>query len=556
MPRQRESTRYCCNDRAFLCTGCCDAAHAGLPFAHTFVSARKALMQGWFAAQPTPTLAPSADQSASSSAPCARLPPAAAGPSYSAQRVPTSRDDSAALAHILRGKEGGARTRQLEAGSAWLDRLDLGFDIDDIIADLAADDAATVPGGARAFHGGGDSTDDAGVVPQGQAATAAASAMAAAAAPSTLRPQSSDEFLAALGFDFAVPTMPGDTPAAAQALASASAPTAAAAAATSMPQQAAALQHAQQLALQQQCAAKQAAQQRLAQQHQHQHAHLLQKLAMPPQPLSLLPLQQQQHMMQAVPQPSQHMAYFIPSKQHTSYQQQMMAAYHMQQQWHQWQQQQQQQQQQPQQLQQVPSMMVPQVGVNHMQPQVVPMAAMTPIVAPPSLALQPPAPQQQPQQQQPPPPHQQQQQQQQQKQQQQEQQQQQHHELAWADDEECGAGQTTGAAPGAGAAPAAAAAGSESLTREQRVARYRRKRARRQFKKMIRYATRKAYAEVRPRIKGRFVKKDELDAWRAAERAMDAADLAASALQPQDPAAASAASAAAADDLPGVVPVM
>jgi zinc finger protein CONSTANS len=39
------------------------------------------------------------------------------------------------------------------------------------------------------------------------------------------------------------------------------------------------------------------------------------------------------------------------------------------------------------------------------------------------------------------------------------------------------------------------------------VARYRRKRARRQFKKMIRYATRKAYAEVRPRIKGRFVKK-------------------------------------------------
>jgi hypothetical protein len=51
-------------------------------------------------------------------------------------------------------------------------------------------------------------------------------------------------------------------------------------------------------------------------------------------------------------------------------------------------------------------------------------------------------------------------------------------------------------------------------------------------------------------------RQDELDAWRAAERAMDAADLAASALQPQDPAAASAASAAAADDLPGVVPVM
>jgi hypothetical protein len=35
-----------------------------------------------------------------------------------------------------------------------------------------------------------------------------------------------------------------------------------------------------------------------------------------------------------------------------------------------------------------------------------------------------------------------------------------------------------------------------------------------------RYASRKAYAEVRPRIKGRFAKKEEVDAWRAAERAI------------------------------------
>lgn len=49
------------------------------------------------------------------------------------------------------------------------------------------------------------------------------------------------------------------------------------------------------------------------------------------------------------------------------------------------------------------------------------------------------------------------------------------------------------------------------LTREQRVLRYREKRKRRKFEKTIRYASRKAYAEVRPRIKGRFAKRGELD---------------------------------------------
>jgi len=43
--------------------------------------------------------------------------------------------------------------------------------------------------------------------------------------------------------------------------------------------------------------------------------------------------------------------------------------------------------------------------------------------------------------------------------------------------------------------------------REARVQRYREKRKNRKFQKTIRYASRKAYAEARPRIKGRFVKR-------------------------------------------------
>ncbi|CAI9761072.1 unnamed protein product [Fraxinus pennsylvanica] len=47
------------------------------------------------------------------------------------------------------------------------------------------------------------------------------------------------------------------------------------------------------------------------------------------------------------------------------------------------------------------------------------------------------------------------------------------------------------------------------LNREARVLRYREKRKNRKFEKTIRYASRKAYAETRPRIKGRFVKRTE-----------------------------------------------
>ncbi|XP_019176607.1 PREDICTED: zinc finger protein CONSTANS-LIKE 4-like [Ipomoea nil] len=49
------------------------------------------------------------------------------------------------------------------------------------------------------------------------------------------------------------------------------------------------------------------------------------------------------------------------------------------------------------------------------------------------------------------------------------------------------------------------------LDREARVLRYREKRKNRKFEKTIRYASRKAYAETRPRIKGRFAKRADAD---------------------------------------------
>ncbi|KAI4320344.1 hypothetical protein MLD38_033839 [Melastoma candidum] len=47
--------------------------------------------------------------------------------------------------------------------------------------------------------------------------------------------------------------------------------------------------------------------------------------------------------------------------------------------------------------------------------------------------------------------------------------------------------------------------------REARVMRYREKKKMRKFVKTIRYASRKAYAETRPRIKGRFAKRTDID---------------------------------------------
>nr|AQQ11828.1 constans-like protein [Bambusa oldhamii] len=50
-----------------------------------------------------------------------------------------------------------------------------------------------------------------------------------------------------------------------------------------------------------------------------------------------------------------------------------------------------------------------------------------------------------------------------------------------------------------------------AMDREARVHRYREKRKTRRFEKTIRYASRKAYAETRPRIKGRFAKRADAD---------------------------------------------
>uniref|UniRef100_A0A1D1ZJJ7 Zinc finger protein CONSTANS-LIKE 4 n=1 Tax=Anthurium amnicola TaxID=1678845 RepID=A0A1D1ZJJ7_9ARAE len=55
-------------------------------------------------------------------------------------------------------------------------------------------------------------------------------------------------------------------------------------------------------------------------------------------------------------------------------------------------------------------------------------------------------------------------------------------------------------------APAPAALG---MDRKARVMRYREKRKNRRFEKTIRYASRKAYAETRPRVKGRFAKRPD-----------------------------------------------
>ncbi|KAK7266671.1 hypothetical protein RIF29_19321 [Crotalaria pallida] len=50
------------------------------------------------------------------------------------------------------------------------------------------------------------------------------------------------------------------------------------------------------------------------------------------------------------------------------------------------------------------------------------------------------------------------------------------------------------------------------LEREARVLRYREKKKIRKFGKKIRYASRKAYAEIRPRVNGRFVKEIDVEA--------------------------------------------
>jgi hypothetical protein len=56
------------------------------------------------------------------------------------------------------------------------------------------------------------------------------------------------------------------------------------------------------------------------------------------------------------------------------------------------------------------------------------------------------------------------------------------------------------------AAAVVANGGDPAMDREAKVMRYKEKRKRRRYEKQIRYASRKAYAEMRPRVKGRFAK--------------------------------------------------
>ncbi|KAL6603726.1 hypothetical protein ACP70R_044087 [Stipagrostis hirtigluma subsp. patula] len=67
------------------------------------------------------------------------------------------------------------------------------------------------------------------------------------------------------------------------------------------------------------------------------------------------------------------------------------------------------------------------------------------------------------------------------------------------------------AAPERGELAVARAAPLVGEGREARLMRYREKRKNRRFEKTIRYASRKAYAETRPRIKGRFAKRADHD---------------------------------------------
>ena len=95
-------------------------------------------------------------------------------------------------------------------------------------------------------------------------------------------------------------------------------------------------------------------------------------------------------------------------------------------------------------------------------------------------------------------------------------------------------------------------------SRAERVARFREKRARRSFTKTIRYESRRAYADVRPRFKGRFASKEEVLEMKAAAAAAAAApassDAAAEAAVIASEADAAPAPALASSDAPAAVP--
>ncbi|CAN6283940.1 unnamed protein product [Urochloa humidicola] len=94
----------------------------------------------------------------------------------------------------------------------------------------------------------------------------------------------------------------------------------------------------------------------------------------------------------------------------------------------------------------------------------------------------------------------------------------------------CGSTFTDAASPVVPGEATAAANGSSggvgvdpAVDREAKVMRYKEKRKRRRYEKQIRYASRKAYAEMRPRVKGRFAKVPDGEASPAAPQAAAAA---------------------------------
>ena len=79
---------------------------------------------------------------------------------------------------------------------------------------------------------------------------------------------------------------------------------------------------------------------------------------------------------------------------------------------------------------------------------------------------------------------------------------------------------TSGSVGGASGASGGLVGEERELTRKERVARWLEKRKHRNFSKRVRYVSRKAYADVRPRIKGRFVSPEIYAAYMRGEPVM------------------------------------
>lgn len=468
---QKAASVYCRNDKAYLCSGCNDSCHAGLPLKHTIVPAAQAVKEG------IDMIAEMADDSSPDHSACGESSPnpAAAAPAVgtkrrisqdSAQRVPECDTgavppgldfelpkgpmDRQALAKTLWGKEFDA----LDMDNTWLDRLDMGLDFNELLTeDLQG-------GGAGAFNdadglvpclSADNSSPTAAQLEQQLSASPARGAgkqqQHDAAALATLERQTTDEFFAALADDFAVPSLPS-----AHEAAPAVVPMAPPMVHHYAPQQMMGMVHA----------------------YPQQMMYVPTNNTMP---MQMAPMQQQQQLNAYAPAAAAAAPAPLAKRQRLSAARDVESDDDSDDDWCQ---------------EEEMATAVPASGRLGASRSASAAAALTAAALPASAA--------------------------------------------------------------ALAAPGAAASVIDNLTREQRVARYREKRKNRQFKKTIRYASRKAYAEVRPRIKGRFATKQEIEAWKAAERAM-AAGSAAMGIEAFF-AAQEAAAAGGAPEALGVVPVM